>query len=394
MTGASRDTLRPASADQLRQIIAEALPHRQALEFRGGGSKSQMGWPERRTTVVELGALSGVIEYDPGELVLTVGAGTRLCELESLVAEHQQMLAFEPFDHGPLYDMPPGESTIGGVIAANVCGSRRLSVGSARDHVLGFEAVSGRAELFKAGGRVVKNVTGFDLPRLMTGSWGRLAGLTAVTLKVMPRPQTELTVLIEGPTEVEGSVLMSRAVGSGAEVSAAAHLPPSLALAQAGVALRLEGFAPAVAARQALVRELVGDAWPVRTLAGDESAHLWQRICTAACLPRLDTLWRVLVPPAIGYEFVKRLGTGQHRYLYDWAGGLVWVAAAAELDVRSAATQVSGEAVLVRADLGVRTRIAALHPEPVALTALRARIKAAFDPADILDPGRFTRPVD
>jgi glycolate oxidase FAD binding subunit len=383
------ERLRPSSIAELCELIASAQAETWLLELRGGGSKAEMRDPGRPATLVDLTAFSGIVDYDPRELVLTARAATPLAEIERLLGEHGQMLAFEPYDHASLYGRRPGSATLGGVIAANVSGPRRLAAGGARDHVLGFEGVSGRAEAFKAGGRVVKNVTGYDLPRLLTGSWGRLVALTSVTLKVLPRPRTEQTVLVEGPSGAAAIALMARALGSTAEVTAAAHLPAGLSAPQARVALRLEGFAPSVAARAAGLIERCREAGVVSRIDGAESAAFWAQVRVAALLPQSETLWRVTLPPAAGQDFAGQLDAGRCRHFFDWAGGLVWVAAPAGTDVRAAAQRTGGQAVLVRAPPAERARVGTLHPEPAAIAALRARLKAAFDPGGILDPDRF-----
>ena len=228
------EPLRPADIGELCAIVAGGRP----LRLRGGGSKDAIG-RETDAAVVDMRGFAGVVDYDPPELVLTVRAGTPLAEVQALVAGEGQMLAFDPFDHAAILGGAP-RATIGGVIAAGVSGPARLSRGAARDHLLGFTAVSGRGEKFVAGAKVVKNVTGYDLPKLITGSWGRLAAITELTLKVLPAPQTQRTLVARGLDPAAAVAAMARAMGSAAEVSAAAHLPAW----QGGpvTALRLDGF--------------------------------------------------------------------------------------------------------------------------------------------------------
>ncbi|MDP3673762.1 MAG: FAD-binding protein [Novosphingobium sp.] len=164
------EMLRPTDATQLGEMVRDAGTRTLVLECRGGGSKRDIGAPDRDTTLVDMSAFTGIVDYEPSELVLTVRPATPLAEVELLLAEHRQMLAFEPFDHGPLFGRDVGTATIAGVVAAGVAGSRRVSAGGARDHLLGFAAVSGRGEAFKAGGKVVKNVTGYDVAKVIAGS--------------------------------------------------------------------------------------------------------------------------------------------------------------------------------------------------------------------------------
>ena len=242
--------MRPQNTEELAAMIADAAASKRKLELRGGGSKAEVGAP-REAEIVEMTAFTGVIDYDPSELVITLGAGTPLEEVEALVGSERQMLAFEPA--GVV------GSTIGGVVAAAMSGSRRVSRGAVRDHLLGFKAVSGRGEGFVGGGKVVKNVTGYDLPKLAAGSWGRLFALTEVTLKVVPRPPEALTLAVQGLQARQASALMAIAMGSQAEVAAAAHDPSGKGI----TAIRLEGFGPSVAARRGLLERLMGQTGAV-----------------------------------------------------------------------------------------------------------------------------------
>jgi len=309
------------------------------------------------------------------------------------------MLAFEPFDHGPLFGAAPGRTTLGGIIAGNVSGSRRLSIGAARDHILGFTAVSGRGEALKGGGAVVKNVTGFDLPKLMTGSWGTLAVLITITMRVLPRPRTETTVLFRGLPDQAANRLMSAALALPAAVSAAAHLPSSESTAACSfTALRLEGFGPSVDAR---CRELLRALAPMsagEVVTAQESNAFWRGMRTLDALPREGhVLWRISVPPALGWRVGESLASNGARYVYDWAGGLVWAAVpetalrSGGARIRAIARSLGGHAVLVRAPPALRESLLAGPPAVVdadqGLKVLHQRLKAAFDPQGILNPG-------
>ncbi len=231
----------PADAHEASEIFASATADRRSLAIVGGGTKAGVGRAGSQAQPVSTAKLSGVIDYDPAELVLTVRAGTRLDEIETLLASEGQMLTFEPFDFGPVFGRTSGASTIGGVVGAGLAGSRRLSAGNVRDHVLGFSAVSGSGEIFKAGGRVVKNVTGYDVSKVMTGSWGRLALLTEISLKVLPRPRETLTLALRGLPVDPAMTAMAKAMRSQAELAAGAYVPRD----QSSLTLfRLEGVRP------------------------------------------------------------------------------------------------------------------------------------------------------
>jgi glycolate oxidase FAD binding subunit len=365
--------IRPRTIEELERVISDAASTGSKLELRGGGSKADVGAP-REAQVLDMTGFAGVLDYDPAELVLTAYAGTPLAEIEAAVAGKGQMLPFEPFDHGPVFGRPQGASTIGGVIAAGVSGSRRLSRGSARDHLLGFKAVSGRGEAFVGGGKVVKNVTGYDVSKVMAGSLGRLAALVEVTLKVLPRPPVARSLAIAGLDPAAAVALMSKAMGSKADVAAAAH-EPGLTV------LRLEGFGPSVEARARLVQAMSPGLHP---LPETDAAGFWARLKKP--LPGSQVLWRLSLPPARAPEAIQALGGD---WIMDWAGGLVWTSGEDADAVRRAAAAAGGHALLLRAPEAVRAEIPALHPQASGVAALEARVRRAFDPAGVFETGRF-----
>jgi glycolate oxidase FAD binding subunit len=396
----------PATAAEVQQIVADAVSERRTLEVRGGGSKRLMREPIAAQALLDVSSLTGITDYDPDELVVTARAGTALAEIEAALANRQQMLAFEPFDHGPLFGLPPGRATLGGIIAANVSGPRRVSIGAARDHILGCTAVSGRGETLKAGGAVVKNVTGFDLPKLMAGSWGTLALLLSITVRVMPQPRSETTLLFGGLSDIAANRLMCAAMATPAAVSAAAHVGSTRPV----TALRLEGFGPSVDAR---CRELLRVLAPLaagEAIEAEESSGFWRGVRTLDALPREGhVLWRISMPPAHSWQIPSLLGSIEAQYVYDWAGALVWVALpedaphASGARIRTIAHSLGGNARLIRAQAAVREAsalamqsdrapVAQGSSAPVAqgeegLKLLHERVKAAFDPSGILNPG-------
>ncbi len=378
-----RDPFRPDSAEALAGILADAARDGTKLRLRGGGSKDAIGAPTPDARIVDLRGFNGVVDYDPPELVLTVKAGTPLAEVQALVADKGQMLAFDPFDHGALLGGTDGAATIGGVVAAGVSGPGRVSRGAARDHLLGFEGVSGRGERFVAGGKVVKNVTGYDLPKLVTGSWGRIVAITELTLKVLPAPRLQLTLGVPGLDPEAAVSAMARAMGSAAEVSAAAHLPNWRGTPL--TAIRLDGFPSSVEARATIVGRLVDGVAP---MADDEAAAFWPAIKTAMPLPARAPLWRIVAPAAQMPALIASLGGDD--WLMDWAGGLLWLASGDDPQViRAAAAQAGGHAMLVRCDAAMRAAVPALHPQSVQLAALEERVRRAFDPAGVFETGRF-----
>ena len=369
-------TLRPRDESDLAEILAT---HPRPLEPVGGGTKRAIGRPVA-ADALELAALAGIVAYEPAELVLTARAATPLAQIEALLGQHRQRLAFEPPDPQPLLG-DSGTPTIGGVLASNSSGPRRLSAGAARDHFLGFHAVSGRGERFRGGGRVVKNVTGYDLPKLIAGSWGTLAVLTEVTVRVLPAAEHDCTLLFEA-LEPEAAVsVFARALGSSCEVTAAALEP------QHGLALRLEGIPESVRVRAARLIELLGV--PLRAeLAGEDSRSWWVRVGAAAPLAAAPIVWRLSVPPTDAPRILRELRP--ERYLVDWAGGLVWIGLRSCDPERIRAVVREGHATLIKAPPQVRAVTRVFPPLPPALAAVAARLKSAFDPVGRLNPGRMS----
>jgi glycolate oxidase FAD binding subunit len=395
----------PTNLDELRDAVGTALAVEEPVEIVGGGSKRGLGRPLQTPHLLDLSGLAGIREYEPSELVLTAGAATPLAEVEGALAEHGQMLAFEPPDWRTLLG-GDGEPTLGGVLACNLAGPRRIKAGAARDHFLGFRAVSGRAESFKAGGKVVKNVTGYDLCKLLAGSYGTLAALEEVTVKVLPRPETVATVLFSGLDPAAAVRLMSAALGSPHEVSGAAYLPAGAGAAPARtVALRVEGPAPSVAFRREALAEEHRAAAQADFLAEPESLALWRAVGEAAPLAGLGerAVWRISIAPSRGAELAQAIGGAlDAAWFLDWGGGLVWAAvpeaedggaAAIRNAIRGADGRGTGHATLVKASLALRRAVDVFEPPPPGLAALSRRVKEAFDPRHILNPGRMAEGI-
>lgn len=397
-------TFTPNSPAEVLSSVQWAVAEEAPLEIIGHGSKRAIGRPLQAEHTLDLSKLTGVTLYEPAELVLSARAGTPLAEIESLLAENGQQLAFEPMDYGRLLGEEPGRGTIGGVLAANLSGPRRLKAGAARDHILGIHAVSGRGEAFKSGGRVVKNVTGYDLSKAMAGSWGTLAVFTDVTFKVLPAAETEVTLAVRGLLDDNAAAAMSLALGSSAEVSSAAHLPERIAArvadgalgSEAATLLRVEGFGPSVAYRIGALKDLLKNAGPLQEVASEASKIIWRDI--RDCVPFAGSdkpLWRVSMAPADGHAMVmaQRMQSAVEVF-YDWQGGLIWLSMEMgepeDQLVRAAVKHFGGgHATLVRAALPVRAAVPVFEPQPPALAALANRLKSEFDPRQILNPGRM-----
>jgi glycolate oxidase FAD binding subunit len=398
------DTLKPRNGKEVEEVVRFAFGNEKPLELAGQGTKRTVGRPSQTDLTLDLSGLTGVTLYEPAELVLSARAGTPLAEIESLLEKNNQELAFEPIDYGPLLGGEADRGTLGGAIAANLSGPRRIKSGAARDHFLGVTAVTGRAETIKSGGRVVKNVTGYDLCKLLAGSWGTLAAMTDITVKVLPKAETETTVLIAGLDDARACAAMATAMGSSCDVSGAAHLPDHVASwfdglprSEASTALRVEGFAPSVAHRREALAALMKNFGPVTLLDEKNSRTLWRSIRNvkpfAVEAARARPLWRISVVPSRGHEIAAAI-TPAAQMFYDWAGGLVWVAMpfADEPDaaaIRGAVAAVGGHATLIRAPAAVRAAVDVFAPEAPASRALAKRVKESFDPKGMLNPGRM-----
>jgi len=381
------EELAPRDEADLEEAIAAAVAEGSALAVEGEGSKRGFGHAVEARRRLSTAAMRGISLYEPAELVLTAGAGTPLREIQGLLDQQGQQLAFEPADYGLILGGPADRGTIGGAIAINASGPRRIKAGAARDHLLGFRAVSGRGEPFKSGGRVMKNVTGYDLCKLMAGSHGTLGVMSEMTVKVLPKPETEETVVFAGLDDAAAVALMTAASGQPAEVSGFAHLPEE----GGRTGLRLEGPAVSVASRrEALLGHFGGEA---EVLGEAASRAFWEAVRDVRLLAgRGEQLWRLSVAPADGAATVARLderGVPIAGRLYDWAGGLIWLAVEAGRHASAIREGLAGHATCIRAPDEVSAADPVFHPQPPALAALSRRVKDSFDPERVLNPGRM-----
>ena len=405
------DTLKPENADQFLEVVKWAVGEKSPLEIRAGGTKQGLGRSMDDIQVLDLSALKGITYYEAPELVLSAQAATPMSEIHAILAHKNQQLAFEPPDIGPLLGTSSEAATLGGVLACNLAGPRRIQAGAARDHFLGFNAVSGRGEAFKSGSRVVKNVTGFDLSKLMAGSYGTLAVMTEATVKVVPVPEKTRTALIrwaqDGIYDHGGVKAMTDAMTSAHEVSGAAHLPAALAkrssvdlvseTGRAITALRVEGPAPSVKHRCRELRQALAKYGATEELHTTNSKTLWDEIRDVHFFSHemLRHVWRISVPPSDGSRVALKILEGNPgEAFYDWSGGLIWLALepadnAHASVVRQHVGDVGGHATLFRAPDDIRHNVSVFHPLQGAVADITKRIKEGFDPNGILNPGRM-----
>jgi glycolate dehydrogenase FAD-binding subunit len=367
----------PSSETDLAEIIAGAQG---PLSIRGGGTRGLLVAGEPLSTA----EIAGVELYEPGALTLVAKAGTPVSYVNAKLAAENQRLAFEPMDHRGLLGTD-GQSTIGAVVAANVSGPRRIQVGAARDFALGVRYVDGSGQVVKNGGRVMKNVTGYDLVKLMAGAHGTLGVLTEVSLKVLPKPEMAACLLIDG-LSVEAAVrAMSTALGSPYEVTGAAHAPVGLDGLPVTM-IRIEGFESSVSYRLGELKKLIGDAVQTRVETDQtrvEDGWRWVRD-VELFHGQVGDVWRVSVKPSDAPRAVAEIGAGS--VLLDWGGGLIWALVPEGQDLRARMTG-AGHATLVRASDQTRRRLGAFHPQPAPLAALSAGLRGRFDPRGILNTG-------
>ena len=391
--------LAPTHEAGVVEAILAARAANEPLLVQGRGTKAGMLRPVQAARELSTRNLDAVSLYSPQELIVSAGAGITIPDLEARLAEGGQGIIAEPPNLAALLGTE-GEQTLGGVVATNLSGPRRVAWGAMRDHVMGVRAVNGAGEVIRSGGRVLKNVTGLDLCKLLTGSYGTLAVITEVTLKVLPRAELTGSLLLHGLDAVRGVAALSAALGSPYGVSGAAWLPagaadrvPELAGHGAVALVRIEDFAKSVEYRLGRLTTDLAAFGSAVLLDDGASRAAWLAIRDAVPLRADpgDAIWRVSVRPSNGPAVVAALDAAGARCFLDWGGGLVWVAGPVALHdrVMAAARAGRGTWTLLRAPEPMRAAVDVVPPEAAALARITRRVKAAMDPGGILNPGRL-----
>ncbi len=386
---------KPQSESDVAEIVRESLGAKTPLAIEGGGTRAGLGRPSQAPATLSTALLTGVTLYEPAEMVISARAGTPVSQIERALGENGQMLPFEPMDHRAVY-ASAGDPTIGAVAACNISGPRRIQSGAARDHLIGLRFVNGRGEAVKSGGRVMKNVTGLDLVKLVCGSHGTLGVITEVTFKLLPRPRQTATLVIAGLDDERAVACMSAALGSPFEVSGAAHLPQT-ASQGARTVLRVEHFPDSVAYRMEALEKLLSPFGAPSRLDHEPSLSLWRDLRDVGPLafPAQRALWRMSVAPTRAPRLMAALRqTLRGDCFYDWGGGLVWFATEAAGDcgaqaIRRAIGATGGHATLVRAPDEMRAALDVFEPLSPALMKLTRGVKTSFDPQGLFNPGRM-----
>lgn len=370
----------PTTETELSEAIAAAAA---PVKVSAGGTRP-IGRPVDGE-LLSVAGLSGIALYEPGALTIVAQAGTPVAEIEAALAAENQRLAFEPMDHRALLGTT-GTPTIGGIVATNASGPRRVVVGAARDHMLGVRFVDGMGRVLKNGGRVMKNVTGYDLVKLMAGSYGTLGVISEVSLRVLPIPETEGLVTIGGLSHTQAVEAMSMALASPFEVTGAAHLPETSAK-QPKTMLRIEGFEASVAYRLDRLKDVLTGFGDVTTIAPQPPSDHWFGVRDLTqWAGRPEDVWRISVRPSDAPNIVAKLPEGT-LVMLDWGGGLIWAAVAPGTDLRAVIGPISGHATLMRASKATRATLPVFHPEPAPIAAISQGLRAQFDPRGILNQG-------
>jgi len=404
MTGA-REIIVARSEAEIADAVLAALDDKSPFEIVSSGSKRDYGRPVSAERILDVGGLTGIIKYEPEELVFSAHAATPLTEIEAALAEKKQMLGFEPADWGALFGGESGRATLAGTVATSACGARRVKAGAVRDHVIGCRFVNGSGEAIKAGGSVIKNVTGFDISRLMCGAFGTLGVLTELTLRVVPLPARTMSFALGTPSAEAGLRALRQAAALPVDPTGLAYLPDAVRRAgtaagavplagAAGVAvIRLEGAEAALSEKLAILRQTFS-GFDTATLDDDLTATLFREIGTGGVfVGRATDIWRVCVPSSAAHEAVERSGA---RFWYaDWAGGLLWLALNGDEDtakrLRAVTAFLGGHATLMRASAEARESLQVFEPEAPARAGLTRTVKAAFDQHRLFNPGRMFR---
>ncbi|MEM7178369.1 MAG: glycolate oxidase subunit GlcE [Pseudomonadota bacterium] len=378
----------PTTEDELASIVADAAAGTTPLEIVGGGTRRALGRPVQAEATLSTAALTGITLYEPAALTLVVRAGTPLADVEANLAAQGQILPFEPIDHRPLLGSE-GAPTIGGMVACAASGPRRIQAGACRDSMIGVRLVDGSGQVIQNGGRVMKNVTGYDLVKLMAGQYGTLGVLTEVSFKVLPGPARTISVVIDGLEDAMAVAAMAEAMGSPFDVSGAAHL-------NAETVFRVHGMADQAGYRAAQLARRLSQFGATRELEGEASQDLWRRIRDCDVYAGGDgAVWRLSVKPSDAATMVAAIREGlDAEACYDWAGGLIWLRVADQGDagaqvIRAQTAARGGHATLIRASAATRAAVDVFEPEPTPLARISAGLRAKFDPRGILNPGRM-----
>jgi glycolate oxidase FAD binding subunit len=400
----NQSIFKPNSLDQISKIVKECYKKNIPLEICGSKSKKNIGRNFQAEKTLDLSSYSGIIEYKPEELYIKVKAGTSLAKINLELNKNNQQLAFEPTDFGPLFSGKNNEGTIGGVISCNFSGPRRFKSGSARDHVLGFQGVNGKGEIIKSGGTVVKNVTGYDLSKLLSGSFGTLAVLTEISIKVLPKPPSNKTLVIDNPHLRKALDYLSFALSSSSDPSGGVFYPEyfrnhftlnDLTTEGPITAIRVEGPNESIDHRiKKLCKELEMHDGEIVILEPEQSNLFWEKTKNLQVFSKLkNNLLRIVVPASETFEVINKLKAYQIQYFIDWGGSLIWVqldkiSSKVLKDIKEIIKTASGYITVIKIEENLKASIDVFTIDPIKYK-ITEKIKKSFDPKRILNPGKM-----
>jgi glycolate oxidase FAD binding subunit len=371
--------------DQVVDFVRAAREAKSPFEIVAGGTRRQVGRPVDDLPMLDVSPLSGIVKYEPAELIITAQPATPLAEIKAVLAEKGQRLGFDPADWSRLLGSN-GAPTLSGAASSDASGSGKLRHGGARDSLLGFRAVNGLGEAFRGGAKVVKNVTGFDLPKLVCGAYGTLGVLTEMTFRVYPQPQYFVVLCLADVTPEDGFAALRKIALSALEPAGLAYLPGNMLaeVGQGAALIKLEGASQPLEEKIALAHGLLGNA--MHRTADDTFAAIG---CGEKFADIPGDIWRVMIARADAPRLARELNA--RHWLGDWAGAVLWLAADPSEGprIRAIAAKANGQAMLLRGSAQSRTALGLFAPQPPALAQLGRAVKAAFDPLSLFNPGRL-----
>ena len=412
----SNNTYFPEDETQISSVVKELFKKNQPAEVIGLGSKSFIGNKIQSAKKLSLSKLSGIIEYLPEELYIKVKANTPVEVIEKELEKNNQELAFEPIDFGFIENGKSNKGTIAGCLSCNFAGSRRFKVGSVRDHILGFRGVNGKGDIIKSGGTVVKNVTGYDLSKLVSGSFGTLVALSEITLKVLPKKKSSNTITIHTEDKKLVKDLFEKISSSSSEVSGAVYVPEEpkddsynqnkemlfkfndLKFQGSFLALRIEGDKLSIEERiKVLTMELELQNLNTSILDVHQSVPLWKKINSLELFENTkNNLLRAVIPPSKGNELIQKIGN-KFKYYIDWCGSLYWIEV--KSNKNSKITEIKKLVIELGGYLTIVKKSNEFDYEETTFTVDKTRllisekIKKSFDPKRIFNPGKMYRGI-
>ena len=400
----NQDTFKPSSREEIAEIIKNCYKKSIPLEINGTKSKNKIGRNFQSEKTLDLSGYSGIIEYKPEELYIKVKAGTPLKEILEAIDKNNQQLAFEPIDFGFLFEGKSNGGTIGGVVACNFAGPRRFKVGSARDHVLGFQGINGKGEVIKSGGTVVKNVTGYDLCKLVSGSYGTLTVLTELSIKVLPKSESSKTLIINNPHLKKAMEYLGTALSSSTDPSGGVFYPErfennfvfnDLTHKGALTAIRIEGPTNSVDQRiSRLVKELSLLENEYSVLDNFQTDLFWGKTRNLEVFSNLkNNLLRVIVPVSETLNVIQKLKKYEINYFLDWGGNLIWleleqISLKILREIKEITKEHSGYFTIIKLEDDLKASADIFTIDPIKYK-ISEKIKKSFDPKRIFNPGKM-----